>query len=308
MTTSSLGSFLYSLFGLTVRSDVPLPTLPVATLAPDVEIRHGAIDVPGEQGWGYAPVEGGTLLSVQKVGRFLIRNGAEILVDPAPGASDRNIRLYLLGSAFGALLHQRGLMPLHANAIEMDGRVIAFCGHSGAGKSTLAAWFHDRGYRIFADDVCVIGEDESGVPLAYPGLPRLRLWREALEASGRAADHYDRSFDEMDKYDVPTDDAPAPEPMKLAAIYLLRQSEEGAEPRIDRLGGVEMIEALVSNTYRGGYLKTIGRTGEHLAACLRIGRKVPVFRAERVWGFGSFDAQASRLEAHARDQIEAAGR
>jgi hypothetical protein len=298
----------YALFGLKIASEIPLGPLPPGRkdAAADVVIAYGAAPA-GAHPPGYSLGEAGTILHILKVGTFLIREGREILVSPAPGASDRNIRLYLLGSAFGALLHQRGLMPLHANAIEMDGRAIAFCGHSGAGKSTLAAWFHDRGYGIFADDVCVIGADPSGAPLAYPGLPRLRLWREALEASGRAADHYDRSFDEMDKYDVPTAGAGSPAPMKLAAIYLLRQAGEGAEPRIDRLGGVDMVEALVSNTYRGGYLKTIGRTGDHLAACLRIGRKVPVFRAERIWGFESFDAQARLLEAHARAQVEASG-
>jgi hypothetical protein len=298
----------YALFGLKIASAIPLGAIPPgrSDAAADVVIAHGAAP-DGVHPPGYSLGDAGTILHVPKVGMFLIRDGREILVSPAPGASDRNIRLYLLGSAFGALLHQRGLMPLHANAIEMDGRAIAFCGHSGAGKSTLAAWFHDRGYGIFADDVCVIGEDETGAPLAYPGLPRLRLWREALEASGRAADHYDRSFDEVDKYDVPTTGAQSQRPMELAAIYLLRQVEEGAESRIERLGGVDMVDALVSNTYRGGYLRTIGRTGAHLAACLRIGRKVPVFRAERIWGFGSFDDQARLLEAHARAQVEAAG-
>jgi serine kinase of HPr protein (carbohydrate metabolism regulator) len=211
------------------------------------------------------------------------------------------VRLFLLGSALGALLHQRGLLPLHANAIEMDGKAVAFCGHSGAGKSTIAAWFHDRGGRILTDDVCVIGFDAAGRALAYPGIPRLRLWREALEATGRDAGDYRRSFDAIDKYDVPSD-RHALEPLPLAAIYLLRQAEaEG--PSIERLQGVDAVETIVSNTYRGAYLKTIGRTGEHLAACLRIARQVPVFRAERLWGFDRFDEQAEALRAHAEARV-----
>ena len=78
--------------------------------------------------------------------------------------------------------------------------------------------------------------------------------------------------------------------------------------RYRRPGGpwdVPTIDALISNTYRGGYLKTIGRTGEHLAACLRVGKKVPVFRAERAWGFERFDEQARLLEGHARTQAGA---
>ncbi len=289
----------YRLFGLDLRSEMDL-----AGLAPqvdggraDVEIAFGP--VPASDHHGYRATEEGTLLAVAKVGRYLISEG-RILIDPAPGASERNVRLFLLGSAIGALLHQRGLLPLHANAIDIDGRAVAFSGHSGAGKSTIAAWFHDRGHTILADDVCVIGFDDSGRALAYPGIPRLRLWREALEASGRDAQAYARSFDDTDKYDVPTLNEAGAEPMPLAAIYLLRKAEEaGGSAEIERLKGVEAVDTLVSNTYRGGYLNMIGRTREHLSACVRVARAVPVFRAQRLWGFDRFDEQARRLSDHA---------
>ena len=292
----------YSVFGLAIASEIDLaelgPASPDSTA--DAVVRRGAVALP-EANPGYSAAGEGTLLTIPKVGRYLITGGREILVDPAPGASERNVRLFLLGSAFGALLHQRGLLPLHANAIEIDGRAFAFCGHSGAGKSTMAAWFHDRGHPILADDVCVIGFDEAGGALAFPGIPRLRLWREALEASGREAGAFARSFDDLDKYDVPTRSEAPPQPLPLGAIYLLRKAGEGEAPaEVSRLVGVDAVETLVSNTYRGAYLKTIGRTGEHLAACLRVARAVPVFRAERAWGFDLFEAQAVRLESHAR--------
>lgn len=294
----------YRLFGLDLRSEIDLAGVAPSADAPvpDVEIAFGPV-AADEPRPGYSLTAEGTLLSVTKVGRFLIRDGRQIIIDPAPAASERNLRLFLLGSAIGALLHQRGLLPLHANAIDLGGRAVAFSGHSGAGKSTIAAWFHDRGHRILADDVCVIGFDEAGRPIAYPGIPRLRLWREALEASGRDAGAYDRSFDDMDKYDVPTATDASPEPLPLAAIYLLRRAgEEGGDAAIDRLTGVDAVDTLVSNTYRGAYLSTIGRTGEHLAACLRVARAVPIFRAQRLWGFDRFDDQARRLHDHAESQ------
>jgi hypothetical protein len=288
-------------FGLRVRSDIVLPELAVGTpsYAVDVVIRLGRIAEGGSGAPGYEVTAQGTLLNVPEVGRYLIRVGREIVVDPAAGACERSLRLFLLGSAFGALLHQRGMVPLHANAIDIGGRAVAFSGHSGAGKSTLAAWFHDQGYAILADDVCVIGFGDDGRALAFPGIPRLRLSGEALLASGRAVQDYSPSTDRNDKYDVPTRARPAG-PLPLARIYMLASAEDGEpEAAVRRLSGAEAVDALISNTYRGGYVGKIGRTADHLAQCLRIARQVPIFEARRIWGFDAMESQARLLEQQA---------
>jgi hypothetical protein len=291
---------LYSVFGLVLDSVLPLPELFAASAdaVADVTIRLG--EAGAEQ--TITPDE--VNLVVPTVAAYRVRNGSEMIVAPVPGASDRNIRLFLLGSAFGALLHQRGLLPLHANAIELDGRAVAFMGHSGAGKSTMAAWFLDRGHRILADDVCVVAPGPSGIPLAFPGIPRLRLWREALEQSGRQTDGFELAFDDMDKWNVPT---PAPRqsgPIPLSQVYLLKKAGEEA-PQITRLSGIAAVDALVANTYRGGYLAGMGGTRRHLSSCLNLVRTVPVFSASRVWGFDHYAEQAGSLERHARELIGA---
>ena len=144
---------------------------------------------------------------------------------------ERNVRLFLLGSAFGVLLHQRGLLPLHANAIEIDGRAVAFMGPSGAGKSTLAAWFHDRAFRVIADNVCAISRNSEGRRQAAPGLPRLRLWAEALELMGRSSHALNRSFvdDDDEKFDVPMDPA-SRSPIEDAAVRFICSTEAPNSP------------------------------------------------------------------------------
>src|SRR5229473_1307322 len=92
------------------------------------------------------------LLDFPGVGRFLVRDGKEILVDPAPASEEGEVRAYLVSTAFGVLFHQRGIMPLHASAIYLADGCVAFVGDSGAGKSTLAAALAQRGHEVITDD------------------------------------------------------------------------------------------------------------------------------------------------------------
>src|SRR6202008_4886252 len=101
-----------------------------------------------------------------------IRGGKEILVDQAPASSPRDVAAYLLGTAFGVLCHQRGIIPLHASAVNVaDGRV-ASAGESGAGKWTLVAALAVRGHQVIADDLFFLRLADTGDVKAWPGVNR----------------------------------------------------------------------------------------------------------------------------------------
>src|SRR5689334_10832799 len=112
--TAVESEFEYNVFGLQVRSEIPLPgLLPGASGEPgDVTVRVGRIS-EDQRRPGLYRTGGALLLVVPDVARFLIAEGREITVEPAADAPESNVRLYLMGSAFGALIHQRGLLPLH---------------------------------------------------------------------------------------------------------------------------------------------------------------------------------------------------
>ena len=203
--------------------------------------------------------------------------------------------MFLLGSAIGLLLHQRGLVPLHANAVVVEGRALAFTGPSGAGKSTLAAWCHDQGLPVLADDVCVIGMD-AGVPTARPGLRRLRLWKDALARSGRDPGDFPLSFEDdgepYEKYDLRIDDLAVDHPVPLGAVAIL---SEGPVIAVERLTGLAAAEALIANTYRGEYVHGAGGSERHFQTCLALARAVPVLAIARPRSLEDFDAVASDL-------------
>lgn len=298
----------YRLFGLNVQSEIDLPDL-VATSgkgAPDVTI---SIESIGAGVWepGIHVIDGDLLFVAKDVARYRISKGARIAVEPLPGVPERNVRLFLLGSAFGALLHQRGLLPLHANAIEIDGKAVAFMGQSGAGKSSLAAWFYDRGYGMLADDVCVVGFGDGSQPRVFPGLPRLRLWADALTATGRSAADHDRSYiqgsEVIDKFDVLTKPAgTVRSSVPLCAVYLL---ERGDTFSVRSMLGLESAEAVIANTYRGSYLAAINGQRNHWEAAVRLVRSVPMYRVVRPWDLSNFNEQCARLSEHAVSLVAA---
>ena len=304
---------IYRLFGLDLTSDLEFPELAPrdGTTGSGAEISLGLVD-PAASGPDPEPVEGGAVFTIPDVARYAVLEGRRIIVDPADGADPRNVRLYLLGSAMGLLLHQRGVLPLHANAVEIGGQAFAFMGPSGAGKSTLAAWFHDQGFQVIADDVCAIHFDGLSHPWVSQGLPRLRLWKSALDATGRGDEQFQRSYagdDQWDKFDVPLlQPDKVSDLLPLAAIYLLHEGEKFV---IESIEGVAAADALFANTYRGQYIDGAQQARKHWESSLKLIAATPIFSVSRPWGFSNFDEQASRIIDHAqgiaRQSIREAG-
>jgi hypothetical protein len=291
---------LRTAFGLTIASALPLPELAPAAAgeSPALEIGIGVTPRFPDEREGIVFQPGGALLKTPGVARYWIENGTRITVEPEPDAPTAEVRLFLLGSAMGAILHQRGLLPLHGNGIVFGAKAVCFVGHSGAGKSTLAAWFHDRRLPLLADDVCVVTEDADGVPWVQPGIPRFRLAESALEATGRDPAALAHVFDGSDKYNIVAAGRAAA-PVPLSHVYLLQRAEPHEALTIRRLGGVQAVNALVANTYRGAYARPLGRTAEHLAQCLRLAQRIGVYEARRPWSLAQLDASGAALERHA---------
>ncbi len=289
----------YSLFGLSLRSSIALPELCPARAddAPNVWIEHGVTaGWPSDAATSHLDVvDGAVVLTVPQVARFTITGGSRIVVDADCGAPAESIRLFLLGSAMGILLHQRGVVPLHANAIVMDGGAIAFLGPSGAGKSTLAAAFLDAGHAILADDVCALAQ-RDGTHVVLPGVPRLKLWRDALQNSGRESSDYARVLGTADKFSVPTAKPALAEAAPLCALFILVRDDE-SDLAINRLSGMDAFRAVVENIYRGSALEQIGGSTAWLAICSDLVDRIPIFEFRRGWNAAEFDASVATIAA-----------
>jgi hypothetical protein len=186
--------FAYSVFGLLIHSNVPLPGVPPvdsSEVDPDSS-RHvrfhldalpytDALLSPREQELAYvssySDESGAPALRIWNAAdksllRLSYSDGTQFWFDHSrrnvfaawPGhLMLENAFPYLLGPVFGLLLRLRGVTCLHASAVAFDDSSVVFVGPEGAGKSTTAAAFAKRGYAVLSDDIVALSCASSKV-------------------------------------------------------------------------------------------------------------------------------------------------
>jgi hypothetical protein len=299
---------VYRLGGLRIRSDFPLfgAQFNEAGARCDVVIRRGHISqavasatakiVDGRYIGEYNGKE--ILIDLPAVGRFLLRAGKEILMDLPPYADQDEVRAYLLGFVFGALCHQRGIIPLHASAIDVADGCVAFVGASGAGTSTLVASLAQRGHPVIADDVCFLQLSASGDVRAWPGFNRIRLWEDTRAVLGFAGSGVEREMRRYNKYFIPV--APPRNPTQSRPLRRIYQLHPGADstPKMTRLLGAEVLEVLMQNVYPPGLAECLGYKPRVFLDCAAMARMVSVFRFSRPRAFAALGRATKMLENH----------
>ncbi|QVL50035.1 MAG: hypothetical protein KFB96_06070 [Thiocapsa sp.] len=280
-------AYLYACYGLTLRSQLQLPELlPLSASSfhvnvAEIDIRLGMVArgglAGGKQIGPYAWVNARSLwLQVPHVARFLVSEGREILIDPEPGIDEDSLRVFLLGSAFGALLFQRGHLVLHGNAIRIGDRCMVCVGPSGAGKSTLAAGFMRRGYPILADDVVPVDSQCR----AIPGFPRIKLWQDVTEKLAIDATDLRRIRPNTEKFNLPVGIEGAAEPLPIRWIYIL-DSDHLEALKIEPIPGMQRFQPLHNNTYRVQFLQGMALKPEHLKLCGQLAGRIRLARLTR---------------------------
>jgi hypothetical protein len=285
MKISQTKKLVYHAFGLNIHSEIPFPDMPRMERYPDVVIQNGKVprEIPNAKmkGVRYQAGPGAFILQVDGIARYHVAEGSTIIVEREPDAADEEVLLFLMGSAMGALLHQRNILPLHASAVQVDGKAVLFIGPSSIGKSTLAGGFQKRGYAILADDVCAVSENGNGEVRVIPGFPRLKLWADTLkkletEKSGLTQVRLDQDFK---KYFVPFGHA-CTKPTPVRTVFLLKDTNTDRF-EVSELNGMSRIEPLINNTYRVRFLEGLGGKQAHFRQCSNLADHARVIKLVR---------------------------
>lgn len=98
---------------------------------------------------------------------------------PWPGADPALLELRFLGPVLSYWLERAGVAALHASAVVLGGRAVAFVATNHGGKSSLAAALMGRGHPLLSDDVLPV-ERCGDTFVAHPGYPQMRFWPHAM--------------------------------------------------------------------------------------------------------------------------------
>jgi hypothetical protein len=270
----------YFAYGLGIHSDFPLPEFVPANVEADVIVRFDSAKPPVEMLERDAHVElqpTEATLAFRQAGVFRIREGREILIFPAQEADQSLIRLYLVGKVMATLLYQRGLLVLHASAVELDGWAVVFVGHSGSGKSSLAASLHACGHKVIADDVVAVDLGPS-VPSAIPGFPQVKLDCEFALSLGHDTGSLILLHPLESKRGLRVVDRFAATPRPLGLIYLLG-SETEIGTQSTALQPQDVLIEFVRHSFPARLLCSGGAL--HLHQCASLAKRVPVRRFTR---------------------------
>jgi hypothetical protein len=294
----------YLISGLRVSSEIILPgAIPEDSQGEffDVSVRRAEVPVDLD----CVSVRGATweighdrcLLRVPRLARFLIVAGRDITVQLESGATDHDVAGFVLGSAFGILLHQRHALVLHGAAVARDGRALVICGESGAGKSTLAAALCSEGYAFVADDICVIGLDSEKRPVVLPDGRQLKLWRASIDHLDLATRRGDAVRNSFEKYYIePAAIRAAPTP--LAAIYVLREARPPLQEGIEKAALPDAVRMLEQEAYRPALRARMGVKSTQLAQSAALFAHAAAFRLIRPRGLDHLPKTMAMIRAH----------
>ena len=282
----------YFAYGLIIHSELPLPELSTIDeecgfFTPESQVcihfgpkpRIPTVNDELDRWIHVTPNE--TILYWRDIGTFLVRNGCEVIVSPAPQAAPHLLRLFILGTTLAMLLHQREqLTVLHASVVSIAGKAVAFAGASGAGKSTVAALLHARGHCLLADDILAICTG-NGIPMVLPGYPHFKLWPDAVTAIGQTPAKLPRLRPEVEKRAYRVGHGFARTAVPLGLIYVL---ELGDKPETHSLSRMEALWALMPHWYGARFgsdvLDTLG-AGKQFLQCAYLAKSIPVRRLKR---------------------------
>lgn len=254
----------YNLFDLNVKSDIKAPEIPEYDFEePDVEIVHSEFSPPEGELKKYGNTiydkKGGVIFSFLKnFGGFIVEGGNKIYINQMVEPGTAGFRFFIFGTAMALLLHQRGIITLHAGAVSIDDRVIGFVGNSGAGKSTTVASLCSKGYPFVSDDILALDIIKDRV-ISYPSNPYIKLDQKSVKmATEEDYNSLKKTHPSSRKKVMEVKSIQEKRNLPLEEIYVLEKDKHESEnTKVSKIEGRASFMEMIKNSYS---LRILGRS------------------------------------------------
>jgi hypothetical protein len=329
-------TFHYSVFGLSLQSNLHLPGLVTAdesAIAPEVRVHLGVLPqiatqaLPGSECLTYRSshvsesgepalcvwqVDGGAFFRLSYASGmqfWLDRRGSEIWASWPETSSLNDATTYLLGPVLGVLLRLRRIVCIHASAVAVEGCAVAFVGPPGAGKSTTAALFARHGCSVLSDDIVALAE-ETRTFHVLPAYPHLCLWPDSVGLLYGSRDRLPRFVPDWEKRCLSLGREElkfAQRALPLGLMYLLQERTSDLLARVESVPLQTAFMALVANSYATKILDREMRANE-FDVLSRLVPQVPIYSLQAPRDVGCFhdfyhrvSRDVRRAEIHAAE-------
>lgn len=189
------------------------------------------------------------------------------------------VEIWLLGIVLAYWLELQGIPALHASAVVINGRAIAFLSSNKGGKSSLAASLMQLGYPLLTDDILPVERHDSSF-LGRPGYPQMRMWPDQAEHFAGHAD-LEQVHPQVSKRRVPvkalTKGAFCGSVRTLGGLYL-PERRDTLGIAITTLAPAEALMALIRNAFLAHNVQLPALEAARLRFFAALVRFVPVKR------------------------------
>jgi hypothetical protein len=297
-------SFHYRIGGLKVTSQIEMPFYHSLEKnhfgTADVNVRLSRARVKDTQA-SYCDdyircSPGDFLFKVNDALSFRIQDGQRITIYADADCDARDILIYLLGSAWGVLCHQRGQIPIHCSAVSRSGQAIAFCGPSGAGKSTLAVALTQCGFTHLCDDLSLFKHGPSG-PALRPIDKGVKLWQSAAHHMGLKMGTRVSTTDGQDKSYIELGASSSNDYYDLRALYVLRETTD-EKISIIPITGLERLNVLLENIYRAEWLPLLRDSPTLFAQISKLAQNLEIYAFQRPRNLARLTEGRDQIAAH----------
>ncbi len=300
--------YYYRLYKLNIKSDFYLSELSHSEYESldniDVNIIYGkcpkSLSNIKVSNLYYTVSDNEAMFTTDECGKFYIKNGNTIIVEPINESNYQHLKAYLLSRSFALLMFQRNTVALHGSSILFNDKAYIFCGQSGAGKSTLSAGLTFKGYDLFSDDLSIIDFDDDNKPLIHCGFSNNKLCKDAIKYFNISPENLIKVDNFFNKYALPTSktfsDCTAKVDILIELSINYNNPNNDNSVSLEEVFGQEKLQTVFRNIFRNQLLTDVGLKPIYLKHCLNLSKNIRVFKLKRPNNLFTIEEQIKLIE------------